>query len=282
MVDNSDGRKKSNFVAKTSVTAGAYMDFFVNSTNYKISYADFLSGLGVTGSLETLGAVSGIAILDVSGTVNRIRNIENGSGIIASVSASQGCEVAHNFLSDGTGHAVFKDITAAQPTFASLVAGTGISIATTDNYITISKVADTIVDGLVSMQDNATATTIAVTSTPVLVAGTWVSQKTSTVTATTAGRLTYTGGTAIDIKIDASISLAPSSASAQNLSLFIAKNGTVIAGSEISSVVTTAVEQSLSTSWVLSFATNDYVELFVQNDTSTDNIVVSRATFRTS
>ena len=40
MVDNSDGRKKSNFVAKTSVTAGAYMDFFVNSTNYKISYAD--------------------------------------------------------------------------------------------------------------------------------------------------------------------------------------------------------------------------------------------------
>ena len=282
MVDNSDGRKKSNFVAKTSVTAGAYIDFFVSKTNYKISYSDFVSGLGVTGSLATLGSASGIALLSVSGTVNKIRNIENGSGIISSISASEGCEVKHNFLSDGTGHAVFKNITATQPTFASLVAGTGISIATTDNYITISKVADTIVDGLVSMQGNSTATTIAATNTPVLVAGTWVSQKTSTVTATTGGRLTYTGGTAIDIKIDASVSLAPSASSAQNLSLSIAKNGTSIAASEISSVVTTSVEQSLSTSWVLSLTTNDYVELFVQNDTSTDNIIVSKATFRTS
>ena len=58
MVDNSDGRKKSNFVAKTSVTAGAYIDFFVSKTNYKISYSDFVSGLGVTGSLATLGSAS--------------------------------------------------------------------------------------------------------------------------------------------------------------------------------------------------------------------------------
>ena len=70
MVNNADGRKKSDFLAKTSVTSGAYMDFFVNSTNYKISYANFISGLGVTGTIVTLGSGSGTPILNVSGTVN--------------------------------------------------------------------------------------------------------------------------------------------------------------------------------------------------------------------
>ena len=41
MADRAQGRKKSNFVAKTTVEAGAFMDYFVNNYNYKISYANF-------------------------------------------------------------------------------------------------------------------------------------------------------------------------------------------------------------------------------------------------
>ena len=74
-MDRSQGRKKSDFVAKTSVDAGAYIDYFVNGTNYKILYTNFLSGLGVTGTIVSEGDASGIAVLNVDGTVNKIRNI---------------------------------------------------------------------------------------------------------------------------------------------------------------------------------------------------------------
>ncbi len=87
MVDRSQGRKKSDFVAKTTVESGAFMDYFVNGTNYKITYTNFLNGLGVTGSITQTGAATGTAVLDIDGSVNKIRSIESGAGILASVSA---------------------------------------------------------------------------------------------------------------------------------------------------------------------------------------------------
>ena len=83
MVDRSQGRKKSDFVAKTTVESGAFMDYFYNNTNYKISYTNFVAGLGVTGSIEQDGDPTGIAVLDIDGSVNKIRNIESGAGILA-------------------------------------------------------------------------------------------------------------------------------------------------------------------------------------------------------
>ena len=281
MVDNSDGRKKSSFIAKTSVTAGGYMDFFVSNTNYKIAYSAFVAGLGVTGTITTLGSASGTPILNISGTVNRIRNIENGSGITSSVSASEGCEIKHNFLADGTGHALFKDTTAAQPTIASLVAGSGISLTTTSNYITVAKTADTLIGGLGSLQGNSTATTIAGAGTAVLVAGTWTAQKTSTVTPSTAGRLTYSGGTSIDINFDATISIKTASASAQTVSVYLARNGVKIDASRVTAVLGTA-DQNIALTWTYAAATNDYFEIFIANDTSTDNLVATNAVFKSS
>ena len=37
-MDRSQGRNKSDYVAKTSVDAGAYIDYVVNGTHYKILY----------------------------------------------------------------------------------------------------------------------------------------------------------------------------------------------------------------------------------------------------
>ena len=281
MVDNSSGRKKSAFIAKTSVTSGAFLDFFVSSTNYKISYADFVSGLGVTGTITTLGAASGTPILNVSGTVNRIRNIENGSGITSNVSASEGCEIKHNFLADGTGHAIFKNTTAAQPTFASLVAGSGITLTTTSNYITIEKTADTLVGGMASLQGNSGATTIGGAGTAVLVTGTWTAEKTSTVTPSTAGRLTYTGGTSIDINFGATVSIKTASASGQTVSVYLARNGTKIDASRVT-VVLDNTDKNVALTWVHTAATNDYFEIFVANDTTTDDLVVTNAVFKSS
>ena len=54
MVKRADGRKKSDFVAQDTVLANSFMDYFVNNTNYRISYQSLVAGLGVTGSVSSL------------------------------------------------------------------------------------------------------------------------------------------------------------------------------------------------------------------------------------
>tara|TARA_R110002020_G_scaffold460880_3_gene679595 strand:+ start:463 stop:1308 length:846 start_codon:yes stop_codon:yes gene_type:complete len=281
-MDRSQGRKKSGFVAKTSVDAGAYIDYFVNGTNYKILYTDFLGGLGVTGTIVTEGAASGTAVLNVDGTINKIRNLENGPGVISSVSANGGVKLQQNFTADSTGEPILRNITDDTPDIVSLVAGAGISIARTNNYLTISETANTILDGLVSLQANSTATTISVAGTAVIVAGTWVVQKSGVGSATTSGRITYTGSANQELVLDASLSIKTASASAQNVSVYLAKNGTIIAASRINAETDNTMEKNISVSWIETAAQNDYFEVFVANDTSTDNLIVSRAVLRTS
>ena len=189
-MDRSQGRKKSDFVAKTSVDAGAYIDYFVNGTTYKILYTTFLSGLGVTGTIVTEGDPSGTAVLNVDGTVNKIRNLENGSGVITSISANGGVKIQQNFTADTTGEPILRNVTDDTPDIVSLVAGDGITIARTNNYLTISETANTVLDGLLSIQGNSTATTIAGAGDAVLVAGTWVVEKSGIGAGTTGGRIT--------------------------------------------------------------------------------------------
>ena len=93
---------------------------------------------------------------------------------------------------------------------------------------------------------NSTATTIAGAGTSVLVAGAWVVQKSNIGSATTGGRITYTGSTTQEVRIDASLSVKAASASGQNASLYVAKNGTVITASRVNTEVDATVEKNLS------------------------------------
>ena len=281
-MDRSQGRKKSDFVAKTSVDAGAYIDYFVNGTNYKILYTNFLSGLGVTGTIVTEGDPSGTAVLNVDGTVNKIRNLENGSGVITSVSANGGVKIQQNFTADTTGEPILRNVTDDTPDIVSLVAGDGITIARTNNYLTISETANTVLDGLLSIQGNSTATTIAGAGDAVLVAGTWVVEKSGIGAGTTGGRITYTGSSSQQVKIDASISVKAASASGQNASLYVAKNGTIVTASRVNTEVDATVEKNINVAWIETAGQNDYFELFVANESGTDDLVVTNGSFRTS
>ncbi len=273
MVDRAQGRKKSNFVAKTSVDAGAFVDYFVNGTNFKISYANFVAGLGVTGSITQSGAPGGIAVLDIDGTVNKIRNIESGAGVLASVSSQNGVELKHNFTADSTGAPLLLNTTDATPDIASIVGGTGITATSTSTYVTIS--ADALPHAQVHMQGNSTATTIASAGTPVKVAGTFTVGIQSGFTGDTTGKIVYNGTTTRVVNVKASATVKPATQSSQDLFLQIAKNGTVIAGSKIVREVDTAQTANLFTFFNISLAQNDFVEVFVGNATSTDNVVVS-------
>jgi hypothetical protein len=278
MVERTYGVRQSDFEALTSITPGSYFGFFYNGYNYKITYANFISGLGVTGTIVQDGAVTGTPVLDVSGTVNSIRNLENGSGITASVSAENGVTLAHNFTINSTGSPLMLNSTALSPTFVSLVAGTGITLTAANDTITITNApAAAQVRGQVYMQGNTTATVIASTATPVLVAGTWTVDLSTNATCTTAGRITYTGATTQILKINAALSLDPASGSNQDLQVYLYKNGSAIAGSRMEAKINTNEHKEVSLVYQISMAINDYIEIYVQNSTATNNITVSRA-----
>ena len=275
MYERSYGVKQSDFTQQTSIISGSFLGFFANGYNYKISYDNFLGGLGVTGSIDEDGAVTGTPVLDIQGTVNYIRNLEDGSGIVTNVSAENGITIAHNFTVNTTGEPLMQDIASASPTFVSLVGGTGIAVTTSGDTIEISS-TEAASFASVSMAGNATATVIASTATPVKVAGTFVVGDISTGwTATTNGRITHTGPTGRHI-VNAIATLDVASGSNHLISLFIAKNGAVIS-TKMTDTVSSGLPRAIATFANLVLNQNDYVELFVRNESTTTSVIAVNA-----
>ena len=281
MTSRALGRKKSEFVAKTSVESGGYLDYVVNGTNYKISYDDFVSNLGVTGSIVQTGLITAAPVLEIDGAVNKIRNIESGAGITASVSVNNGVVISHNFTANNDGLPILLNPTSESPTIASIVAGAGISIqAVNDSGIQITSVADEIY-AQVTMHGNATLTTISTINVPVKVAGTWVAGMSSSFTADTTGRLTYNGATTEVVAFRASVTLVPVGTN-QVLTIYFAKNGSVISESRISRTVSAGASGNVSIFYNASMTSGDYMEVFVSNGTSTNDITVVDCLFGVS
>ena len=281
MVDRAQGRKKSEFVQQSTVLANSYLDYVVNGTNYKIAYNDFVTGLGVTGTIVQEGAVTGTAILDVDGTINQIRNLESGSGIITSVSAENGAKISHNFTANADGLPILLNTTAASPTIASIVAGSGISVAAiNEGGIQITSIANDIY-AQVSMHDNTTLTTINTINVPVKAAGTFATNGTSNFTSDTTGRLTYTGATTETISVSASVSIDVVGVN-QKITIYIAKNGIVLPAAKINRVFDSGDIGNVGVFYNISMATSDYLEVFVANATGTNDLTVTDVLFGVS
>jgi hypothetical protein len=281
MVKRADGRKKSDFVAQDTVLANSFMDYFVNNTNYRISYQNLVAGLGVTGSIVTTGDVTGSPVLEIDGTVNKIRNIENGSGIVSSITPTNGVKVSHNFTANADGLPILLNTTAASPTIASIVAGSGISVAAiNDGGIQITSIANEIY-AQVSMHDNTTLTTINTINVPVKAAGTFVTNGTSNFTSDTTGRLTYTGATTETVSVMASVSIDVVGVN-QKITIYIAKNGIVLPAAKISRVFTNGDIGNVGVFYNISMAASDYLEVFVANATGTNDLTVTDVLFGVS
>ena len=281
MTIRADGRKKSEFIAKDTVQAGGYLDYVVNGTNHKISYDNFVANLGVTGSIVQEGAVTGTAILDVDGTINQIRNLESGSGIVTSVSAENGAKISHNFTANADGLPILLNTTAASPTIASIVAGSGISVtAVNAGGIQITSIANDIY-AQVSMHDNTTLTTINTINVPVKAAGTFATNGTSNFTSDTTGRLTYTGATTETVTVMASVSIDVVGVN-QKITIYIAKNGIALSAAKINRVFDSGDIGNVGIFYNLSMTASDYLEVFVANATGTNNLTVTDVLFGVS
>ena len=163
-------------------------------------------------------------------------------------------------------------------------AGTVLSGITADDalweFFHNDEIADTRPDGLLSMQANATATVIAVAGTPVLVAGTWVVERVSQFTGTTAGRLTYNGGKDATLPDTGSFTVEPVSGGAVNVSVEVAINGVVVPNSKRTANASSGNPTSITVPWQEVLSTSDFVEYFVTNEDTTVNLLVASAISR--
>ena len=128
--------------------------------------------------------------------------------------------------------------------------------------------------GFMTMQANATATTVAATSTYYKVAGTTTLEAISQKFSHSSNRLTYDGAITRDFRV--TVTATATSGNNNEIGMRIAKNGTTLTNS--TGITTTSgtgkAENAISQS-VVQLATNDYVEIFVSNETATNNITVT-------
>ena len=130
--------KKSDFTEQASVPAGSTFDYVYNGTNYKITYADMVAAFGTVGTLSQLGDSLQTPILKQTGAINEIRNLEDGAGVKASISANGGAQLDHNFTVDDTGVPIMLNPAVASPTLVSLVAGSGMNVSASGDTIQIA------------------------------------------------------------------------------------------------------------------------------------------------
>ena len=123
-------------------------------------------------------------------------------------------------------------------------------------------------------------TTVAAVDTPVKASGTTASVAASSdVTVATTNRLTYTGAPTLSAKVWANITMT-AAANNKLVSLHIAKNGSVIASAEMRRTVGTGADYgNMGTHTIVSLAQNDYVEIWVENETDAVNITVQTGVF---
>jgi hypothetical protein len=96
-------------------------------------------------------------------------------------------------------------------------------------------------------------------------------------TVTTGGRLTYTGSPDIHAHIACTISVSVGVAAAKKLHFKFAKNGTVVDSTD--NIFTTDGTTNIKSTAVhgdMMLSTNDYIELFVRNETDTTNATLEK------
>lgn len=154
---------------------------------------------------------------------------------------------------------------------------TYVNGVTSDNIISNWKNCEGITNSAsisyMTMNGNATATTIGATGTPVKISGTTTSQSITQKFTNTNNRATYNGGIVRAFKVTSVISAL--SGNNNQIGLYIAKNGTVLEETEIYATTSgSGRAESIKVQGILQLATNDYIELFVENNTATNDITV--------
>lgn len=144
-----------------------------------------------------------------------------------------------------------------------------------------SGIADSVTDSLISIQGNATESVISSTGVPVKMSGTWVDNGSSRFSVdTNGGRMTYIGERNSNIPIDYVSSMKSAAGGDKQVSMYVAINGSVISETKVTDTASNSKSGALKGIWQHNFANGDYVEMFISNDTNTENLIVESAVGR--
>ena len=138
MSNVNNNRKISNFTTTQTIPDTAFISYIDTGTNFKISKANFLTALGVTGTLEQQGLVTGTPLLNKVGSINNILNLEDGPGVKSAVSPNGGAQLSHNFTQDTVGSPVLINPIADSPTMASILGSSTIAVSAVGEHIVLS------------------------------------------------------------------------------------------------------------------------------------------------
>ena len=124
------------------------------------------------------------------------------------------------------------------------------------------------------MHSNATTTVISSTNTPVKVLGTTTSSSITQKFTNTNNRATYVGSITRIFKVTACASCT--SGNNNIVGFYIAKNGVISSDSEIYTTTSgTGKSENISIQTLISLSENDYIEMWVENNSSITNVLVS-------
>lgn len=150
-------------------------------------------------------------------------------------------------------------------------------VAYSDNkslWVNCRGVVNSAAIGFMTMQANATATTVAATSTYYKAAGTTTLESISQKFSHSSNRLTYTGAITRDFRITATATMT--SGNNNELGLRIAKNGTTVSNTtSLNTTSGTGKAEGAVCQGVVQLATSDYIEIFVSNETAVTDITVT-------
>ena len=137
-------------------------------------------------------------------------------------------------------------------------------------------ITNTSTRGFMHMLDNTTATAITGTASYFKAAGTTTaSSANSKFTSPSSNRLTYVGAFTQSFFVTVNCNVR-TSVSTQTVNIVIAKNGTNISESEMTILCAAGSTPSFGgTQCVVELTANDYIELFVRNTSSVNNVIVS-------
>ena len=135
-------------------------------------------------------------------------------------------------------------------------------------------------DSLLGFNGNVTETVIGTINTPVIVNATWVLEDASKFTNTTGGRATYNGERGVRLPADVSVGVIASGGGANDITIYLALNGSVISNTGRTIAVSGSSPLTLSIPWQLTLTEDDYLEVYIENNTGTTNLVVEYATLR--
>ena len=148
------------------------------------------------------------------------------------------------------------------------------------NFQNNTPTRDTFADALLSVRGNATETVISTQDVPVIVNATWALNRASLFTTTTGGRATYDAEKDLTSPIDVAAGLISSGGGGIAVTLYVAINGTVVSESGIQVSISGSDAQTVSIPWQEIIQEDDFVEVYVENNTNTTNIIVEHATLR--